>query len=136
MFSLLQEEGVNQEHLPYQSIARTIFMYCCALLAICVAAFVIVATLQSNKIIEAVSENLEEQTNSMREIRGEVEEWSKTISEFGIFVTAWGLKSADILSPTDATKIINETVDYIGSKSEKWGVMMKALNDFLLSDLE
>ena len=71
----------------------------------------------------------QEQVNMQKELMKSANETKEVATEIAYAFFARTLESENLMTPSDANKIVTEAIDVLSSKSEKLGLFAKALND-------
>ena len=83
------------------------------------------------KSIDAYFRELSEQQKALQV---EAQNAGDFLSEVAAYFAARSLEEANVLSPTDANAIATESIANISTKSERWGKIARACNDFVLRE--
>ena len=94
-------------------------------ISVCIIAFIFYAkiTLEKYTVI------IERQAKQQEELIMSANQTKDLIIEAGYGFLARVFEKENILSPTEANKIVTESIEKLNAKSEKLGIFVKALND-------
>jgi hypothetical protein len=108
-------------------ISIAIFFLACSVIAV-----VFGSTLKTHfeNRIEIENHALQIQKNTIKELESTI----NVLLDGSYAVIARGLESEGLLSPTDASEIVGGAIKSISAKSERLGVITKALNDAYLKE--
>ena len=82
--------------------------------------------------LTSVSSYFDSLSKQQEQLQLEAGGMAEIITEVSIDAAARALEEEGALSPTDANAIVNEAIERISAKSERWGTLAKAFNDMVI----
>ena len=84
--------------------------------------------------IKSIDVYFQELSMQQKALQEEAQNAGDFLSEVAAYFAARTLEEANVLSPTDANAIATESITNISAKSERWGKLARACNDFILRE--
>jgi hypothetical protein len=100
-----------------------------AALCLSVSALAIVTLVEVRRISAMTVDYISDARQRQKEMEAKAQDATDIVSEAMIYASATLLEQNRANSRTDAEKLKSEAIDHISKKSERWGKIVKAVND-------